>query len=174
MTQLALQWSLAPPPVKIRWYGQSEEQENTQSVVSTIVAAEQNLLWTPALSHEPPGIIPAGALALRWTKKAPPLRLQWHGQWASEFWSEEDGPAPLFSIIVPGTVGGGATNWDFPYGPATFSYDAQGRLATKVVGIVTLTYSYISGKLAAVTDGTHTKSFVYAPTGELTGVEYSA
>lgn len=173
MTQLALQWSLTPPPVSVRWFGQSEVEENTYSVSSEIMPAYQDLGWSPALSYEPPGVIPANALALRWTKKAPPLKLQWHGQWASQFWSEEDGPAPLFSIIIPGSVGGGATTWDFPYGPATFSYDAQGRLATKVVGLVTLTYSYSNGKLAAVTDGLNIKIFNYALNGALAGVEYA-
>lgn len=172
MTQLSLQWSLKPPPVTLRWFGQSEIEENTFSVSSEVVPAFQDPLWSIALSHEPPGVVPANALALRWTKQAAPLKLQWHGQWASEFWSEEDGPPPLFSIIVPGSVGDGATAWDFPYGAATFSYDAQGRLATKVVGIVTLTYSYSNGKLAAVTDGFNIKIFNYALSGALAGVEY--
>ena len=65
-------------------------------------------------------------------------------------------------------------NWDKPYGSATFTYDVDGNIDTKPVGVTTLTYSYdVDGNVDSITDGSNIKSFVYNVDGDVEAINYS-
>jgi hypothetical protein len=65
-------------------------------------------------------------------------------------------------------------NWDKPFGSATFTYDVDGNIDTKTVGVTTLTYSYdVDGNVDSITDGLNIKSFVYNVDGDVEAINYS-
>jgi len=65
-------------------------------------------------------------------------------------------------------------NWDKPFGSATFTYDVDGNIDTKTVGVTTLTYSYdVDGNVDSITDGSNIKSFVYNVDGDVEAINYS-
>jgi hypothetical protein len=65
-------------------------------------------------------------------------------------------------------------SWDKPYGSATFTYDIDGNIETKLVGDTELTYAYdVDGNVESITNGTYTKSFVYNVDGDVEAINYS-
>lgn len=68
----------------------------------------------------------------------------------------------------------GGGSWDKPYGSATFTYDIDGNIETKLVGDTELTYAYdVDGNVESITNGTYTKSFVYNVDGDVEAINYS-
>ena len=65
-------------------------------------------------------------------------------------------------------------SWDKPYGSATFTYDIDGNIETKLVGDTELTYAYdVDGNVESITNGIYTKSFVYNVDGDVEAINYS-
>lgn len=65
-------------------------------------------------------------------------------------------------------------SWDKPYGSATFTYDIDGNIETKLIGDTELTYAYdVDGNVESITNGIYTKSFVYNVDGDVEAINYS-
>ena len=65
-------------------------------------------------------------------------------------------------------------SWDKPYGSATFTYNVDGNIETKLVGDTELTYAYdVDGNVESITNGTYRKSFVYNVDGDVEAINYS-
>lgn len=68
----------------------------------------------------------------------------------------------------------GSSQWDKPFGDASFTYDVDGNIETKVVGSTTLTFTYdVDGNVDTISDGTNTKTFGYNIDGDVDSIIYS-
>jgi uncharacterized protein RhaS with RHS repeats len=65
-------------------------------------------------------------------------------------------------------------SWDSPFGTASFTYDVDGNVETKTVGLTVLTFTYdVDGNVDTITDGSNTKTFAYDVGGNVETITYS-
>ena len=75
-------------------------------------------------------------------------------------------------LNIPIYSGGGT--WDKPFGDAEFTYDVDGNVETKTVGLTVLTFTYdVDGNVETISDGTNTKTFSYNANGDVEAIIYS-
>lgn len=73
-----------------------------------------------------------------------------------------------------GTDTTGGSTWDKPFGDAEFTYDVDGNVETKTVGLTVLTFTYdVDGNVETISDGTNTKTFSYNANGDVEAIIYS-
>jgi len=106
----------------------------------------------------------------------------YNGTWKDKLVSYNGASITYDSLGNPLTYGSGTFTWDkgrqlsvvnTGTKSISYKYNAEGLRTRKTEGNVTTEYTWVSGLLMSMTDGTNTLQFSYSPEGEALSVKYN-